>query len=63
MMRGHKPAEGAAAKYTVAEDWPWTHPTYELVIDKSMDMIQEVVIDPTRRMADIDTDNNAMKVN
>ena len=63
IMRGHKPAEGASAKYTVAEDWPWTHPTYELVIDQSMDMIQEVVIDPTRRMADINTENNAMKVN
>lgn len=63
LMRGTKPAENADQKFTVAEDWPWTHPTYELVIPKSKDMIQEVSIDPTRRLADIDTANNSMKAN
>lgn len=63
MMRGHKPAEAAEARFTVAEDWPWTHPVYELLIDKPVEMIQEVLIDPTQRMADIDRENNAVEVN
>lgn len=63
IMRGHKPAENSEAAFTVAEDWPWTNPTYELVIPKSKDMIQSLEIDPSNRMADINSSNNSLKVN
>ncbi|MDP4710302.1 MAG: M1 family metallopeptidase [Saprospiraceae bacterium] len=63
MMRGHKPQEVSDAIYTVAADWPWTHPTYELVLEEALDQIESVEIDPTQRMADINRENNSYKKN
>ena len=63
MMRGHKPQEVSDATYTVAADWPWTHPTYELVLEEALDQIESVEIDPTQRMADINRENNSYKKN
>jgi aminopeptidase N len=63
MMRGFKSAEDPAMDYTVAEDWPWTHPTYELYLDSPQATIQSIVIDPSGRMADIDVENNVVQVN
>ncbi len=62
MMRGNKAAEDSAVKYTVAEDWPWTHPTYELKINKSRKEIRKIEIDPTKRLADIDEQNNTLNL-
>lgn len=58
IMRGEKPQEFKDMKYTVAEDWPWTHPNYELVIPAGIDEIISIEIDPMRRMADVNPDNN-----
>ena len=58
MMRGNKAQEDSEAKYTIAEDWPWTHPTYELVLDRPLTEIKKVQIDPTDRLADVDRENN-----
>jgi len=63
MMRGHKPQELADAAYTVAEDWPWTHPTYELIVEEALDQIESIEIDPSQRMADINRENNSYKNN
>lgn len=57
MMRGEKPAE-TDHKRVVHEDWPWTHPTYELTVDRPISEIASVVIDPSGRMADTDKENN-----
>ncbi|OEK03704.1 peptidase M1 [Roseivirga sp. 4D4] len=57
MMRGEKPAE-TADKRVVHEDWPWTHPTYDLTVDRPISEIASVVIDPSGRMADVNKDNN-----
>jgi hypothetical protein len=46
-------------EYLVAEDWPWTHPSYELAVPVSMDNIESIVIDPTGRIADVDRANNS----
>lgn len=63
MMRGHKPQELTDASYTVAADWPWTHPTYELVLEEALDQIESVEIDPSQRMADVNRENNSYKKN
>jgi len=57
MMRGHKPSPDGV-EFTVAEDWPWTHPTYTLELDADPKEIDRIVIDPTKRMADVDPSNN-----
>ncbi len=57
IMRGHKPLPGMK----LAEDWPWTHPTYTLKLDVPPSEIRSVVIDPDRKMADIDMENNVYK--
>lgn len=57
MMRGEKPAE-TNDKRIVHEDWPWTHPSYELTVDRPISEIASVVIDPSGRMADTNKENN-----
>lgn len=58
MMRGEKENPYEGLKRTVAEDWPWTNPTYELIIDKPIGEIQAMVIDPSLLMADVNGENN-----
>ncbi len=60
IMRGSKPAESPGVPFRVAEDWPWTHPEYRLVLDVTPDQIKRVEIDPTRRMADTTPENNVI---
>ncbi len=57
MMRGEKPAENDM-KRTILEDWPWTHPEYEFTINKPVNQIKSIRIDPTDRLADINKENN-----
>lgn len=54
VMRGHK---RVPASWTVAEPWPWTHPTYTLT-HESPQRIKEVQLDPANRMLDLDPANN-----
>lgn len=58
MMRGNKPQEMADAKYTIAEDWPWTHPDYQFTLPVSPDKVARIEIDPSNRLADTDRANN-----
>ncbi len=58
IMRGHKPAGSTDAKFTVAKDWPWTNPTYELILPASFSDIKMVQIDPNEGMADVNRSNN-----
>ena len=57
IMRGEKPND-SEHKRTVAEDWPWTHPTYTLTIPEKVSKIKTITIDPAEGMADIDRKNN-----
>lgn len=57
IMRGNKPSE-TDGKYTVAADWPWTHPEYVLDIPVRMKKIKSIEIDPAHKMADGDRNNN-----
>lgn len=58
MMRGEKPAETNDPR-VVHPDWPWTNPTYEFSIGRPISDIVSVEIDPSKRMADVNRDNNA----
>ncbi len=58
MMRGEKENPFPQLKRTVLEDWPWAYPAYEWFIDRPMEQIEAIVIDPSQLMADIDRSNN-----
>ena len=57
MMRGEKKAE-TDDKRIVHPDWPWTHPTYEFSVSRSIEDIASIEIDPSGRMADTNRENN-----
>jgi len=57
IMRGEKPAE-TDNKRIVHPDWPWTNPTQEFTIDRPIEDIVSIEIDPSGRMADTNRENN-----
>ena len=57
IMRGEKENETSLPR-TVLSDWPWTFPTYRMVIPRPASDIKRIVIDPSLRMADVDRSNN-----
>lgn len=61
MMRGEKENAYPGLKRTVAEDWAWASPTYELIIDKSYESLLAVIIDPSLLMADVNLENNTFQ--
>lgn len=58
IMRGNKPQEDAAVKYTLLEDWPWTNPEYEMELPVGKDRISKIQIDPSGRLADVNPGDN-----
>ncbi|MBD0779748.1 M1 family metallopeptidase [Maribacter sp. ANRC-HE7] len=58
MMRGEKANPYPDIKRTVLDDWPWAYSTYGFTIDKPLDDITAILIDPSQLMADVDLDNN-----
>ncbi|MEM8846082.1 MAG: M1 family metallopeptidase [Bacteroidota bacterium] len=62
MMRGEKDNPYPQFKRTTVKDWAWAHPTYELVLDRSLDSIEAIAIDPSQLMADVDKQNNIFQV-
>lgn len=58
IMWEEKENENPEIERHVAEDWPWVFPEYELTIDRPMEEIARIEIDPSRRMADLNRDNN-----
>jgi len=58
IMWGQKENENPGIERHVAEDWPWVFPEYELNLDIPKADIARIEIDPTRRMADVDRENN-----
>ena len=58
MMRGEKENPYPNLKRTVLKDWPWAYPTYQFTIDRSLDDIKNVQIDPSKTMADVNAVNN-----
>jgi hypothetical protein len=57
IMRGEK-LEKLYDKTTLLSDWGWTYPEYSFMLNASYGNIKSIVIDPSRRMADVNPDNN-----
>lgn len=62
LMLGAKPMEQDGERI-VHDDWLWTHPTYNVVVDSRLFDLVAIEIDPTKRMADVDQKNNALHLN
>ena len=58
MMRAEKPNPTPAINRTQAPDWPWTNPSYELIINAPYNTIQTIEIDPSKLMTDIHQEDN-----
>jgi len=58
MMRGNKPDEHQNGNQTVMPDWKWTHSVYELHIPISLKSIEKIEIDASKRLADVNRENN-----
>lgn len=64
LMLGNKPHEQEEeGERIVHEEWAWTHPAYNVVVDRRLVDLVSVEIDPTKRMADVDLQNNALHLN
>ena len=61
LMYGTKPAEDNI-KRIVHEEWKWVDPEYNLNITKSVADIKSIEIDPSQRMADVNSVNNKIIV-
>ena len=58
MMRGEKENPFPQFKRTVLEDWPWTNQNYAFTVDRPIEDIKAIMIDPSQLMADVDQENN-----
>ena len=58
LMRGNKKQENNDMKRTVLSDWEWVMPTYEFELNMPKSKITKIEIDPSRRMADANRENN-----
>ncbi len=62
-LLGNKKIEPRSIKWTVLDAWNWVEPNYTFTIDKSMAEIESMEIDPTYSIADIQRENNLLKMN
>jgi len=62
MMLAGKPAENSE-KRIIHEEWNWTNPTYIVEFKHPLNQLIKAEIDPTKRMADLNLDNNVLKLN
>jgi hypothetical protein len=59
---GNKPVEDKTLPRTDLEAWPWVNPTYTVKVPHKADDIAFVQIDPSQRMADVETKNNIIDI-
>lgn len=62
MVRADKDNPFQGVPRTVLPDWPWAYPTYDFTINTGGKTIEKLEIDPTKMMADVETDNNVKKM-
>ncbi len=58
IMRGEKGNDLLQIDRVNLADWPWVYPTYSFSLGVNSKDIQEIVIDPSNRLADIQINNN-----
>lgn len=62
LMFGGKDAEDMNLPRQVFESWKWTHPDYVFAIDRKINEIKSIEIDPSQRMADVERGNNQLVI-
>ena len=58
IMRGSKSNDTFFEEFKTLPDWPWVYPEYTFTIDEKLSKIEEIIIDPTGRLADVNQENN-----
>lgn len=58
MMYGEKENPYPNLKRTVLQDWPWANANYDLILDKELNNVKAIVLDPSQLMADVNEENN-----
>lgn len=61
MMRGEKENPYPDISRAILPDWPWAFPSFEFTLEKPIDAIQAIVLDPSQLLADINWENNLWK--
>ncbi len=61
IMRGEKPAEKGMPARVLTAAWPWTNLTKAFMLQKNINTIKSVEIDPSKRMADLRPENNKVE--
>ncbi|MEO6819881.1 MAG: M1 family metallopeptidase [Ginsengibacter sp.] len=61
LMLGNKPAESSEPR-VIHTEWNWTNPTYIVEFKRKLSDLVSVEIDPTKRMADVDQNNNVLNL-
>ena len=61
ILRGAKMEEPNAPKLVLTQDWPWVYPTLTISLKRELDTIKSIEIDPSKRMADIQVENNKVE--
>ncbi len=62
MMLAGKPAENTEKRF-IHKEWNWTNPTYIVEFNHPLSQLIKAEIDPSKRMADVNQDNNVLKLN
>lgn len=58
MMRGEKENPYPQLKRTVLKDWTWANPSYSFNVNRPLEDIKAIMIDPSLLMADVNQGNN-----
>lgn len=61
IMRGQKSNEKGMPTRVLTETWPWTSLTKTFTIEKKINTIKSIEIDPSKRMADLQPGNNKVE--
>ena len=59
LMFGAKQNEWPSKKYSVLPAWDWVRPLYLVQLEGSLKDIRSIVIDPGKRMADVNRRDNS----
>ena len=63
LMFGEKPVEDKSVPRISFEPWKWTNPTYTIELNHKLTEFKSVEIEPTKRIADVNRENNRLELN
>ncbi len=63
IMRGNKSNDSFLNDFKTLTDWPWVYQYYQFETTLNYDEIKQITIDPSSRLADINSQNNVWSNN